>query len=707
MFKDQPGKRRPGQKQRPQQQQQTTPGANGVYPPTAVTAASHQPPQQQQQKQPHRQAAKQQSRANKSPVQQQQQQQQQQLQQRQPATTAGASKAPPKKSSGKIWDSDDSDDDYYPLQHSSPQPSAPAPASASAPKTELKPLKVWDSDDGDDDEVGEFRMFDPSELMPDELRLKDGDLSGLDAEEEGVELDPTQQLVNGILDFLTDCFPQVPRSEVMLAVELYIITSGDIPRPGQTPFTQEAVASICDRLLDEIRYEQNKEADAILARKFQNQATFADYDDAYRYMESGQDGDGDGDDAIVFAQSSVAKSPRLEIDSASTKGSGSAGLTRGQRKRQKSKAKKEHEKQQRMAKNQIGSGLSAGPQTRREFRNEYGFAHFEVSPDAMSELAIIFPDIPTKVLESALRKNKGVIEDSVNYLLAWQYQVGLVSGAYNDDDDYGNDIDDEPESATVSSSSMAELDGTTPFEPAGRLKSQSRTSTIISADALDVETLQEVLEVRRGTRTEDESKFRGIMSALLQRTDLGGGGRSGNAKHVDMDLLIARSLVRARAERSRQMMEDSITNNSLTELRKSHMPVVVNIKGRDAADAYSVRRGAQGGHMGEAVIVPTVIDLHHLSVSNALAVARHELVRWWMGIYGQTMYRTATGRVTSGQQMRIITGRGNHSVGGIARILPAVSRMLAYEGWRHSREVGYFIIDGRRNALGTHYDSYL
>jgi hypothetical protein len=47
--------------------------------------------------------------------------------------------------------------------------------------------------------------------------------------------------------------------------------------------------------------------------------------------------------------------------------------------------------------------------------------------------------------------------------------------------------------------------------------------------------------------------------------------------------------------------------------------------------------------------------------------------------------------------MKIITGRGNHSVGGIAVLGPAVYDALKSDGWNASKFLGFVRVDGRLN----------
>ncbi|KAI9673008.1 MAG: hypothetical protein M1817_003172 [Caeruleum heppii] len=84
------------------------------------------------------------------------------------------------------------------------------------------------------------------------------------------------------------------------------------------------------------------------------------------------------------------------------------------------------------------------------------------------------------------------------------------------------------------------------------------------------------------------------------------------------------------------------------------------------------------------------LDLHGVSVADAVRIARAAVERWWEGL-GDTKY---AGRQGSERAFRIVTGVGRHSEGGRARIGPAVGRMLVREGWRVEVGQGSLMVTG-------------
>lgn len=79
------------------------------------------------------------------------------------------------------------------------------------------------------------------------------------------------------------------------------------------------------------------------------------------------------------------------------------------------------------------------------------------------------------------------------------------------------------------------------------------------------------------------------------------------------------------------------------------------------------------------------LDLHGIGVADAVRIAREKVTAWWVGLGDR-----ANGHVG----YKIITGKGTHSEGGVARVGPAVSRMLIREGWRVEVGSGSMVVTG-------------
>ncbi|WVO12666.1 hypothetical protein L204_100271 [Cryptococcus depauperatus] len=93
-----------------------------------------------------------------------------------------------------------------------------------------------------------------------------------------------------------------------------------------------------------------------------------------------------------------------------------------------------------------------------------------------------------------------------------------------------------------------------------------------------------------------------------------------------------------------------------------------------------------------------VIDLHHLTVHEAVAVAEGAADKWWKD---EKVRRAEDWTVNKGENgyLVIIVGAGRHSVGNRAIIGPAVTNRLDKAGWRIDKGEttrGYVVVHGRK-----------
>lgn len=84
------------------------------------------------------------------------------------------------------------------------------------------------------------------------------------------------------------------------------------------------------------------------------------------------------------------------------------------------------------------------------------------------------------------------------------------------------------------------------------------------------------------------------------------------------------------------------------------------------------------------------IDLHGVTVSDGVRIARQKVLVWWEGL-GE--YKT---RKAAQQSLTVITGIGRHSASGVSRLRQAVAAALLQDGWKMRIETGRFVITGRR-----------
>ncbi|GAA5981297.1 hypothetical protein JCM11641_005635 [Rhodosporidiobolus odoratus] len=91
-----------------------------------------------------------------------------------------------------------------------------------------------------------------------------------------------------------------------------------------------------------------------------------------------------------------------------------------------------------------------------------------------------------------------------------------------------------------------------------------------------------------------------------------------------------------------------------------------------------------------AVTGKDVVDLHGLTLSQALTVVDEACNAWWARSRG----------TVSPSPLRIITGVGRHSRGGRAILAPAVTRHLDKEGWRWRWDDGPLVAGGVGDGAG-------
>ena len=82
------------------------------------------------------------------------------------------------------------------------------------------------------------------------------------------------------------------------------------------------------------------------------------------------------------------------------------------------------------------------------------------------------------------------------------------------------------------------------------------------------------------------------------------------------------------------------------------------------------------------------LDLHGVDVKNALRISREKVTGWWHDLgEGRLGNKGSAG-------FKIVTGVGNHSQGGRAKIGPAVAKMLIREGWKVEVGSGALVVTG-------------
>lgn len=88
----------------------------------------------------------------------------------------------------------------------------------------------------------------------------------------------------------------------------------------------------------------------------------------------------------------------------------------------------------------------------------------------------------------------------------------------------------------------------------------------------------------------------------------------------------------------------------------------------------------------------TMLDLHGVSVQDAVRIASQRVSAWWESLGDSKYIRGGIGPAREGY--RIVTGVGRHSHDGASRLGPAVGKMLARQGWRVEVGEGVLTVTG-------------
>lgn len=115
--------------------------------------------------------------------------------------------------------------------------------------------------------------------------------------------------------------------------------------------------------------------------------------------------------------------------------------------------------------------------------------------------------------------------------------------------------------------------------------------------------------------------------------------------------------------------------------------------GRERAKAAKELQAAEADSLVAGQSSPNVLDLHGVSVQDAVRIANAKTHSWWEGLGDSKYAPGGGGAVRAG--FRIVTGLGSHSKNHAPRIGPAVSKMLIREGWRIEIGHGELIVTGK------------
>lgn len=115
--------------------------------------------------------------------------------------------------------------------------------------------------------------------------------------------------------------------------------------------------------------------------------------------------------------------------------------------------------------------------------------------------------------------------------------------------------------------------------------------------------------------------------------------------------------------------------------------------GRERAKVAKELQAAEADALVAGQSSTSVLDLHGVTVQDAVRIASTKTQTWWDGL-GDAKYATGGGGPAR-VGFRIVTGVGSHSKNHAPRIGPAVSRMLIREGWKIEIGHGELIVTGK------------
>lgn len=113
--------------------------------------------------------------------------------------------------------------------------------------------------------------------------------------------------------------------------------------------------------------------------------------------------------------------------------------------------------------------------------------------------------------------------------------------------------------------------------------------------------------------------------------------------------------------------------------------------GRDQAQRARREMAAAADRLVDSQSTADILDLHGVSVADGVRIAGERVARWWESL-GEKKYAPSG---AARYPFRIVTGAGRHSRDGTSRLGPAVSKMLAREGWRFEVGEGVLAVTGR------------
>ncbi|SCU92226.1 LAFA_0F08922g1_1 [Lachancea sp. 'fantastica'] len=104
----------------------------------------------------------------------------------------------------------------------------------------------------------------------------------------------------------------------------------------------------------------------------------------------------------------------------------------------------------------------------------------------------------------------------------------------------------------------------------------------------------------------------------------------------------------------------------------------------------------------EAIFQTHTADLHGFYPQEAKQIAQNCLTAWWSretSLREMNAHRPNLIKALNVAPLKIITGRGIHSLGGVSKVKIQIKKLLDSENYVYTEEPSYFIVDGRRTQV--------
>ncbi|CAO1614681.1 unnamed protein product [Sympodiomycopsis kandeliae] len=236
--------------------------------------------------------------------------------------------------------------------------------------------------------------------------------------------------------------------------------------------------------------------------------------------------------------------------------------------------------------------------------------------------------------------------------------------ALRDSDGSSNVISFPPSSGTIGNSSSSSIPTATQYMYTSHPSSSSSSSTSMARQPRTIQEKEDAIYYYRSLAEEYQQRRNDCLSKASSAW------RTAASKNKSAAFYYADE---ARRLDFKSRAFNLKSSQALVEFRKSN-------RGEDSYSHHNNNSIQHKSHSG-------VVDLHGVTVREALSIVQDELNQWWSLPSGANTKRSLT----------IITGAGKHSPNQVAILTPSVAKYLQREGWKADvdRSRGVITVRGR------------